>query len=229
MDATGTDRSWVATHPRLVTAVVSLVGYAVVIASFTEFVSLPALEPATVNLFSDLIAVINTVALSVLVLGVVFVRRGEVDRHRRSMIAAFGLILLFLVLYVWKQAGGFTKGLVVTDAHFLGGFAGLVSGAYLGMLAIHILLSIVAVPFVVHALVLGLTHPVEELPETAHPTVGRIAVAAWTTSLALGILTYLMLNHVYDWERVRGAALLFALGPRPLTVTIRSWFERIGR
>ncbi|UWG48240.1 Uncharacterized membrane protein YozB, DUF420 family [Halanaeroarchaeum sp. HSR-CO] len=229
MDASGTDRSWAAAHPRIVTVTVSLVGYAVVIASFTDLVSLPALEPATVNLLSHLIAGINTVALSVLVAGVVFVRRGDVDRHRRSMLIAFGLILLFLVLYVWKQAGGFTKGLVVTEGHLLGGYAGIVSGAYLVMLAIHILLSIVAVPFVVHALVLGLTRPVEELPETAHPTVGRIAVAAWTTSLALGILTYLMLNHIYDWERIRGAALLFVFGSRPATTIVRSWAERIRR
>lgn len=227
MDDYGPVRSWAATHPRIVTAVVSLVGYAVVVASFTDLVSLPALEPATVNLLSDLIAVVNTIALSVLVVGVYFVRRGDVDRHRRAMVTAFALILLFLVLYVWKQAGGFTKGLVVAEGHFLAGYAGLISGAYLAMLAIHILLSIVAVPFVVHALVLGLTQPVDRLPETAHPTVGRIAVAAWTTSLALGILTYLMLNHVYDWERVRGATLLLAIGTRPASTSVRFWTRRL--
>ena len=214
MAVSDTAGSWAADHPRLVTAIVSVVGYVVVIGSFVGLVPFPRLTPATVNLFSDLIAVVNSVALTLLVLGVAFVRRGDVERHRAAMLGAFGLILVFLVLYVWKQAGGFTKGLVVMEGQFLASYAGLVSGAYLLMLAVHVLLSIVAVPFVVHALVLGLTQPIEALPNTAHPTVGRIAVAAWTTSLALGILTYVMLNHVYSWETIRGAGLLVLAGTR---------------
>lgn len=204
-------RSGAAAHPRLVTAFVTLVGYAVVVGSFSGLFSLPPLRAETVTLFSHLIAIVNTVALGFLLAGVRFVRRGDVERHRAAMLSAFVLILVFLVLYVWKQAGGFTKGLVVTQSHLFGTYAGLVSGAYLVMLAIHVVLSIVAVPFVVHALVLGLTQPRETLPETAHPTVGRIAVVAWSTSLALGVLTYLMLNHVYAWERI-GATSLFVAG-----------------
>lgn len=234
MTASGTWRSWAAAHPRVVTALISVVAYTVVLVSFTDLVSLPALDTATVNQFSHLIAVVNTMALTTLVFGVFFIKRGDVKRHRAAMLLATGLILVFLVLYVWKQAGGFTKGLVVAEGHVLAGFAGLVSGAYLVMLAIHVLLSIVAVPFVIHALVLGLTHPVDDLPDTAHPTVGRIAVAAWTTSLALGIVTYLMLNHVYSWERVEGAALLLLVSTKPATIavhgrlgqlsaTLRSW------
>jgi putative membrane protein len=68
------------------------------------------------------------------------------------------------------------------------------------MLAIHILLSIVAVPVVLYGLILGLTHTPEELRNTAHATVGRIAAGSWILSLVLGIVTYLMLNHIYDYE-----------------------------
>lgn len=194
------------THPRAVTAVLSLLGYALVIGSFLDLVPFPDLSRGTTLLFGDLIAVINSVALGSLLIGWWFVRRGEVDRHRRAMLSAFALIVLFLVVYVWKQAGGFTKELVVSQGQFLAGYATLVSYAYLGMLAVHVLLSIVAVPVVVHAVVLGLTHPIEDLADTVHPPVGRIAVAAWSVSLALGILTYLMLNHVYGWEAVRVAS-----------------------
>ncbi|MFB6197443.1 MAG: DUF420 domain-containing protein, partial [Halobacteriaceae archaeon] len=65
---------------------------------------------------------------------------------------------------------------------------------------------VVAVPVVLHAVVLGLTHTPTELGDTAHPRVGKVAVAAWSVSLALGIVTYLMLNHVYGWEVLRSAA-----------------------
>ena len=193
------------THPRVVTAVLSVVGYAVVIGSFVDLVPFPDLGRETALLFGDLIAVINSAALLALLAGWWFIRRGRVERHRRSMLTSFALIVLFLVLYIWKQSGGFTKELVVSQGQFLAAYASTIATLYLGMLAVHVLLSIVAVPVVLHAVVLGLTHTPDELADTVHPTVGRAAVASWATSLALGILTYLMLNHVYGWEALRVA------------------------
>ena len=66
-------------------------------------------------------------------------------------------------------------------------------------------------PVVLHAVVHGLTHSPAELRNTVHPRVGRIAVAAWTLSLLLGIVTYLLLNHLYSWERVRLGATVIAV------------------
>lgn len=187
------------THPRVVTAVLTVVGYALVIGSFLDLVPFPDLERGTVLLFGDLIAVVNSLALVAILAGVWFVRQGRVRRHRQAMLTAFSLIVLFLMLYVWKQAGGFTKEFVVREGQVLAEFGPAITYAYWGMLAVHVLLSIVAVPVVVHAVVLGLTHAPSELPDTIHPRVGRVAVTAWSVSLALGILTYLMLNHVYAW------------------------------
>lgn len=67
------------------------------------------------------------------------------------------------------------------------------------MLAIHILLSAIAVPVVIYPVVLGLTHTPAELKETAHARIGRIAVASWSLSLFLGVVTYFLLNHLYGW------------------------------
>jgi putative membrane protein len=52
------------------------------------------------------------------------------------------------------------------------------------------------------------------LRETVHARVGRVAVAAWSLSLFLGIVTYVLLNHVYGWEP-RGHEALFALAAGP--------------
>jgi len=84
---------------------------------------------------------------------------------------------------------------------------------YLAMLAIHIFLSVVSVPVVLYAAILGLTHTPSELRETNHARVGRIAAVAWSVSLALGIVTYLLLNHVYGWEVREAAALLMMAVP----------------
>ena len=186
-------------HPARVTSVVSLIGYAIVIGSFAGVVPVPDLSRETALLFGAAIAVINTFALASLLAGWWFIKQDAVRNHQRAMMTAFVLILLFLFLYVWKQAGGFTKQFVISQGQFLAEYATLVTYAYWTMLGIHVFLSIVAVPLVVYAVVLGLTHSPAELAETSHPRVGRLAVWVWSISLALGILTYLLLNHVYGW------------------------------
>ena len=202
-------------HPLATTAVVSVVGYALVAAAFLGAIPIPDIGRGTVILLSDLIALVNTVALSLLVAGYWLIRRGDVRRHRIAMLSAFALIMVFLVMYLIKVGGGFEKALVIEAGQPLAAFADSVHLVYIAMLAIHILLSVVSVPVVLYAVVLGLTRPVSELPRTAHPRVGRIAVAAWTLSLFLGVVTYLLLNHVYSWEPVaRSMALLAVAAPR---------------
>lgn len=198
-------------NPRRVTAVLSLVGYVLVGLAFTPAAPFPPISDGTVILLGDAIAVVNTLALSALLSGWYFIRQGDVRKHRAAMLSAFALILVFLVLYLTKVGGGFERTLVIEESHFLGAYAGLIKPVYLAMLAVHIFLSVVSVPVVLYAVILGLTHSPAELRETIHARVGRIAVLAWSLSLALGVVTYLFLNHVYAWEP-RHAALLL-VGP----------------
>jgi putative membrane protein len=183
-----------------VTAVLSLVGYALVASVFLHSLPVPDLSQGTTLLFGDLIAVINTVALASMLAGVYFIRNRAIRKHRVAMLTAFGLILVFLVLYLWKVGGGFEKAIVIESGHFLGTYSGIVRPAYLIMLAIHILLSAAAVPVVLYAVLLGLTHTPAELEATRHALVGRVTVVVWSLSLGLGIITYWLLNHVYAWE-----------------------------
>jgi putative membrane protein len=189
-------------HPAAVTAVVSAVGYAVVIGTFLGFVPaqvFPDLSLEQVNLLSHAIAAVNTTATVLLALGWYWIRQDEVRKHAAAMVGSFALILVFLVLYLTKIGGGGTKEIVGTPQ--------LVYYAYLAMLAIHIVLSVVAVPVVLYALVLGLTHtPAELRSETPHRKVGRIAAGSWILSLSLGVVTYLLLNWVYSYEFVAGTA-----------------------
>ncbi|WP_247728278.1 DUF420 domain-containing protein [Halovivax limisalsi] len=177
--------------PERATIGLTIVGYALVIGTFLLDVPIyPDLSQAQVNLMTHAIAVINATTTILLVAGWYLIRRGRVDAHRRAMMSAFTTILLFLVVYLLKVGGGGTKEFVGPDPYYY---------AYLLMLAVHIVLSIVAVPVVLYALLLGLTHTPAELRDTAHARVGRIAAASWIVSLGLGVVTYVMLNHVFDY------------------------------
>ena len=194
-------------RPGAVTAVLSVVGYVLVGSALYGVLPLfPELSRDTVLLFSHLIAGINTLALTSILAGVYFIRNREYRKHRAAMLTAFSLIILFLFFYLWKTGGGFEKSIVAP---------GTVTLVYLVMLGIHIFLSVVSVPVVLYAVILGLTHSVEELKGTRHARVGRVAATAWAVSLFLGIVTYLLLNHVYAWEvREATALLLLVAVPR---------------
>ena len=191
------DASAVKRHPRVTVAVLTLIGYVLVVG--TLYVGLPiypTIDLATVNLLADAIAVVNTLTVGCLLAGWYFIRQGDVRRHRALMLAAFSLILVFLVMYLLKTGGGGRKEFVGPDTAAL---------LYFAMLAIHIVLSVVSVPLVLYNVVVGLTHTTEEVKRTAHARVGRVAVAVWSVSLTLGVFAYVLLNHVYSYEFVRVA------------------------
>lgn len=200
-------------HPVAVTAALSAVGYVLVAGAFLGLVPIPEVGAPTVKLLSDLIAIVNTAALVSLLAGYRFIRRREIRRHRAAMLTAFSLIMVFLILYLVKVGGGFEKAIVIERGQFLAAYAGIVRPIYLAMLAVHVLLSVVSVPVVLYAVLLGLTRSPAELAGSPHPRVGRIAVAAWTLSLSLGIATYVMLNHVYGWEVVERSLLVLLAVP----------------
>jgi len=209
MTAFETLRDGVRARPVTLTAVLSVLGYGLVVGTFAGVIDFyPDLSESTVDLLSHLIAVINTTSLVALLAGVYYISKRDIRKHGISMTIAFVLILLFLVVYMFRVGGGETKAIVAPD---------LVTLFYQVMLAIHIILSIVSVPVVLYVVLLGLTHTPQELANSMKATVGRIAAFAWILSLFLGIVTYVMLNHLYESEPF-GALLLFGLcSLRPLS------------
>lgn len=181
------------------TGVASLAGYIIVIGTFLEIwpeIIFPDLTIWAINRLADVIAIVNLTALCCIIMGWYFIIKGDIKRHNRFMLASFGLILLFLVLYLTKVGGGGTK-------EFIG--PALVRYMYLIMLAIHIGLSIAAVPLVIYQIITGMTHsPTELLRLKYHRKIGRIGATAWIVSLGLGVITYLMLNHIYEWRFIGG-------------------------
>ncbi|MDR7543440.1 MAG: DUF420 domain-containing protein [Armatimonadota bacterium] len=181
---------WDSTSARR-TAVATLAVYAVLSLALSSRppAQLPPAVAAVLALFPTLIAVVNALALTCLIAGWRAIRAGHVQTHRQFMLASAALISLFLVLYVTRVALGGTK--------VFPGPATVRSYVYLPILAVHIILSIVSVPLVIYNLLTGLGKETRAVAPTWHPIVGRVAVALWSASLALGILVYLVLNVVY--------------------------------
>lgn len=142
-----------------------------------------------IDVIPHLNAVISLTAIGTILSGVRAIRRGEIRRHQVAMVASTILFGTFLVLYLYRVSVEGTTVFAGPDA--------IKQFVYLPVLAIHILLAIVCIPFVYYALLLASAYPVSELPETPHPRVGKIAASLWLISFALGIVVYLLLYILF--------------------------------
>jgi putative membrane protein len=150
---------------------------------------LPQASAAVFDLIPHVNAVISTVAIGTILLGVRAIRRGDWRRHRAFMLASLVLFVGFLALYLYKVS-------VQGPAPFPGPDA-VYRFVYLPTLAIHVLLAIVCLPLLYYVALLALTHPVAELTGTHHARVGRVAAALWLVSFVLGNVVYAFLYVVY--------------------------------
>ncbi|WP_049987268.1 DUF420 domain-containing protein [Halobellus rufus] len=174
------------------TAALSAVSLAAVFAAVLGAVPpavLPDAPAAFVGAIPHVNAVLSTAALVTIALGVRFIRRGDVDRHRAMMLATVGLFVAFLVLYLYRIA-------LEGPATFTGPDA-IYQYLYLPTLAVHILLAIVCIPLLYYVLLLAITRPVSAIYDSAHARVGRVAATLWFVSFALGDVVYLLLYVLF--------------------------------
>jgi putative membrane protein len=134
-------------------------------------------------------AIISGLAILTIGSGWYWIRDGEIKRHRTAMIGGVVLFATFLVLYLYKVAlrgpTPFTGPEVIRQF------------VYLPLLAIHILLAVICVPLLYYVLLLAVTRPIHEIPQTRHPRIGRIAAPLWLISFSLGIIVYVLLYVLY--------------------------------
>jgi len=179
-------------HVPALTAVLSVAALALVFGAATGAIPVSLLPPANDALIAAVPhanAAISVLAIASIAAGWRFVRRGEIRKHRAAMVTSFGLFAAFLGLYLYRVA--------LVGPQPFGGPGAVERFVYLPVLAVHILLAILAVPFVFHALLLASTRSVEEIPGTRHRTVGRIAASLWLISFGLGLVVYALLHVVY--------------------------------
>ena len=180
--------SWrVSVHVGIVAAVLSTLSLALVLGTAAGAVPDSALPRIDLVLAAipHLNAAISLGAIGLILAGVRAIRSGNVSGHRRAMLGALALFGTFLVLYLYRVA-------VLGPTHF-DGPSWIAAYVYPPLLAVHILLAIVCVPLLYYVALVGLTTPVQRIPATRHPRLGRITVVLWVTSFALGIVVYMLL------------------------------------
>jgi uncharacterized membrane protein YozB (DUF420 family) len=147
-------------------------------------------------------AALNSLAAVLLLLGLFFIKRGRVDAHKRTMLAAFVVSIAFLACYLWYHAQ-------VGSVRFT--YPGAVRYVYLSILASHIILA-ATVPFLaIRQVYLGyralgccegnLPEP-ERASSSALYREKHIRLAKWTFPIWLyvsvtGVIVYVMLYHLW--------------------------------
>ncbi|MFB6171174.1 MAG: DUF420 domain-containing protein [Haloarculaceae archaeon] len=150
---------------------------------------LPRAPEAVLAAIPHVNAALSVVAVVTISVGWRAIRRGAVRRHRAAMLVSLALFATFLALYLYRVSLLGPSGFAGPDAVY--------RFVYLPILAVHMLLAIVCIPLLYYVLLLALTRPVQRLPATNHPRVGRVAAPLWLASFVLGTVVYLLLYVVY--------------------------------
>jgi len=147
-------------------------------------------------------ASLNALSTVLLIIGLIFIKRGQVDTHKRTMLSAFAVSSVFLACYVVYH-------LQVGSVRFT--HSGAVKGIYLTILTSHVLLAI-TVPFLaIWQIYLGfraigccdggLPEP-EKMAQSAYYREKHLRLARWTFPIWLyvsvtGVVVYVMLYHLW--------------------------------
>ncbi len=130
-------------------------------------------------------ATLNLTSGVLLTSGWVFIRRGDVRRHRLSMLGAFATSSLFLIFYVTRFA--------ITGTHTFAG-VGAAKTIYLGLLFSHMFLAMLILPGVLRLLYLAWKERFQEhrrLARWVHPPRLYVSVT--------GFVVYVLLYQVYGY------------------------------
>ncbi|MBV7337915.1 DUF420 domain-containing protein [Chloroflexi bacterium TSY] len=127
-------------------------------------------------------ACLNSASGLLLVAGYFFIRRRQIKHHLFCMSSAFGLSVLFLILYVTYHA-------IAGSTHFMG--QGWIRPIYFTILISHIILAAFVVP-----LALTTLYRVWQGTFNQHKRIARLTLPVWLYVSVSGVAIYLMLYHI---------------------------------
>jgi uncharacterized membrane protein YozB (DUF420 family) len=127
-------------------------------------------------------AALNATSAILLTTGYVFIRRGDVRRHKAAMIAACTVSTLFLTSYTIYHAHAGSKPF---PGH------GPVRLIYFAILISHVILAAAIVPLVLITLTRGLRARFD-----AHVRIARWTFPIWLYVSVTGVIVYLMLYQI---------------------------------
>ena len=128
-------------------------------------------------------ALLNFTSAILLFIGHRFIKNGNKQAHKKCMIGAFAVSLLFLISYLTYHSYHGTT-------HFPG--EGWVRPVYLTILTSHTILAAAIVPLSIITLRRGLKDLIEK-----HVKIARWTYPIWLYVSVTGVIIYLMLYHLY--------------------------------
>jgi putative membrane protein len=150
---------------------------------FLSRIKLDVELPFNVHLFAQFNAVINSMVSFLLLVGLLAVKRGNYQLHKKVMMSAMVLSLLFLISYICHH--------LFSESTSFGG-EGAVKSIYYFILITHIILAAVILPFILYTSYRAL---VAEWP--AHRKLAKITWPIWFYVSVTGVVVYLMISPYY--------------------------------
>jgi putative membrane protein len=130
-------------------------------------------------------AIINSTTAVLLLVGLYFIKSGNIAVHKRVMSLAFALGGLFLVSYVLYHISHASTSFEGT---------GKIKYFYYFNLITHIFASLIVLPFVLRAYYFGLNRM-----DAEHKKVTRIAFPLWLYVSITGVIAYVMISPYYTF------------------------------
>ncbi len=160
--------------------------------SFVVFAAIVALGAIKVNvdlgfnvhIFALFNAIINSVVTVLLAAALVAVKLKKFELHKKIMLTAMVLSILFLISYICHH-------LFAGDTKF--GGVGAIRYFYFFILITHIFLAAVILPFILFTAYRAL---ISEWPQ--HKKLARITWPIWFYVSATGVLVYLLISPYYN-------------------------------
>jgi putative membrane protein len=130
-------------------------------------------------------AVLNALTTLLLLVSLSYIRKKNVEMHKKLNLAACALSTLFLLSYVLFHSFGVETKFPVDNP---------MRPLYLFILTSHIILAAVVFPLVLFTVYRGLTNQV-----TAHRKIVRWSYPIWLYVTVTGVIVYLMISPYYKF------------------------------
>lgn len=134
------------------------------------------------SILPTLNAGLNALTGILLLIGYYFILRGNRSMHKRIMLSAFSVSILFLVSYLYYHAH-------VGSIPFKG--TGITRPIYFSILISHSILATIIVPMAVVTLFRGLSSRFDK-----HKKLARWTLPVWLYVSVTGVAVYMMLYHL---------------------------------
>ena len=125
----------------------------------------------------------NALVAVILICGLIFIKKGRVEQHRKAMTVAMLLSAIFLVMYVIYHV-------TTPETKYCG--IGLIRNLYFFLLISHIILAAVILPFILFTYIRAYTNQFEK-----HVKLAKWVFPLWLYVAATGPILYLMLRPCY--------------------------------